>query len=1197
MLRNRVYETLKELSKGRGVDYLQHIFSSILSEIGMYLQCDPLYKEITVSFVSEEHALKTERSFILDFGVRRVVQEGKLGVKINEVPKGFLPFIVLREVYYSFIDKDASDIVKICINQIVENELSKEGALEEWKKLIRDTLVDREFLHDQLDQLEKFFKIEARTPFLDTTQFFFKEMRENPNLCRDNNADNFYDVIYESYTFYTSSSFFNPEIIEMLRILIHLFYESRSYIHLSEYQALFKKFKETKKNETKLSLRKFSEILQWINKSTSIAPSYDLSYGSIGLYPLWALITFNPLLAKKQITSLIEQWPFIINLKFSENRFATEIIATFAIPTVYIQDYLKFFSILEERGYIKKKLYTYLNKYSGLNLNYFGEKSNVKKIIDPHHDKYEKNLEIDNYFDHAVGSNPYRLSMFDYILLERVRHVSITGLTFDKRVETLRFIKEDIKNEIRKQKDLSKKFKDSFDSISRSPLLREHFLQILEKNKSQGFLYTYFQLKAILQCLDLFINLLNVHPEIVTINQLQLLLFSNSFSQTIEDHLFIRDESINKIVYRDFLSLYFQSKHKFREEVEKTQAFYNVLNACYNLKILDLTKVKKIAKNPRLVEEIFHTRGKAYEEVFKPMKEYKITNERITSAIETLIHHNPPVLIPLMINGIITSAFAKYFPEIILKNTPEVKKKLNVMKRYFPRIFIYETVDLDTKQNFIWLDTYFINIKEKGLFLSVLHSQFKDSIISCTRYFWRGFVRFETMQRELYDYKRREFSYSENDFKGLLKYAEKLLGDKLDWSKYPLDNTINTFLWSEEHNIDNLVNAVKRRISFQDIDFNAKELAELSDFIINLESTLMDAGKFSNIKTKKFFKRYIQSIRFLPAFQNFGFSQYTLYFRPFYYHSPTYEIDFRLLFINSFQKVRYPACIESNPALVIDYIFPFKTPNKSYLNWLMKSKQNVSEYCLFYKKKVYDIIHFDRNLTREGWNYSLLKIYDFKSYMEEVLFNPKYNPTVSSIRTYDLEGGSESYGRDSPEYNALTRIYATRSKDIKSYLGTRKSSIIKAIIYLLEKKLIFPYPSLKNLDFQEKILIILPEINTNDNETIIRIFSFFNKCRIYEIEGDFFVYGFVKEKPFENGQLIELWLPMCEVDEFFNVFHLLFQYLGIKHYIILTDLVKGNTLLQSTYGTVDFLKEYNPLVNFEWNERDKIWMNPKLFTE
>jgi len=260
MLGNIVYVTLEELSEGKGLSQLQHVFNSIISERGEYLQLESLYKEIIIELVGKE--IKREDVSILDFGVRRLVQDNKLIVEINEVHKKFLPFILLRETYYSFVDIEASELVKICINQIVENDLSGLLASKEWKKLIKDSLVNRDFIHSQFDKLQKFFKIEAKEPFKNSTQFFFKDMRENPSLCRDNNIDRFYDIIFERYTYSTSKSLFNPEIMETLRILIYLFYESKSYLNLKDYQILFKKFKENKQIDTKLSLRKFTENMQ-----------------------------------------------------------------------------------------------------------------------------------------------------------------------------------------------------------------------------------------------------------------------------------------------------------------------------------------------------------------------------------------------------------------------------------------------------------------------------------------------------------------------------------------------------------------------------------------------------------------------------------------------------------------------------------------------------------------------------------------------------------------------------------------------------------------------------------------------------------------------------------------------------------------------------------------------------------------------
>lgn len=1192
------YKILEELSIGKGLSQIQYVFNSLVSKLIDYLNLQPLYKEIIIKLVDDKNFTKRKNTSILDFGTERVIQNKKLILKVDENCQKFLPFILLREAYYSFVPNEASELVKICINQIVENDFDKLSGSSEWKKFLRDSLVNRNFIQSEFDKLQKFFKIEAKEPLESSVQFFFNEIREKALLSQDEKIDHFYDQIFEKYTYKTSRSFFNEDIIETLRILIHLFYENKLYLNLSDYQTLFKRFKENKKIDSNLSLRKFAENMQWINKCTSIAPSYDIFYDAIDHFTIICIIKFNPLLEKNKIKMVMEEWPFYHSSKSPTNSFETEISLNFTVPKVYLNDLIKYFEILEGFGYItNKELYRIFKKASPINLNYFAEISNVNKVIDPNNIKYKNKYEIEYEIEYPTVSHSVPISLFDFIILDRVRNFSVTGLTFDKRIGTLKAIKEDIENELRKQSNFTKEFKKIFEKILSSEILKQEFLKLLEKNMSKGFLYLYSKLNHVLNYIDLINNIFNDHSKIASIYQLQIFVSKKAFFQHIEDQLLIQKENIKKIVFRDFVPLYFQSITLFREKVEKIQTFYNALDACYNFKILDLNNIKKFVKSHKLVEEIYRMREKRYEEVFKPLSLYKITNDKIESTIEAFLNHDPPIIKPFLINTILTSTFAKYYPQLIVKDTPEVYKSLIKLKLYFPRMFIFNIRELPSKRKLLCINTYFINIKEKALLFSILYSSFKESIITIKRYFWRGVKRISKFEpRDFYDFGNNQLLYLKDIFKQLLIYSKEILGDKLEWPKYPLKNNIQNLFWSTSQNMDMLKKSVKDRISRQEIFFDLKELEDLLEFRNNIEINLMNRAKFIEVKAKEFFKRYINSIKILPAFQKFGFSQYYLFFRPFFYSSPIFEIDFKLLFINSFQKIKYPACIEPTPAIFGEFIFPFRAPNKSYLNWLVKSKKNVSEYCLLHKKKFYDIIHFNRNLTKEGWNYSSIR---FKSYMHDILFNPTYDPKISEIREFDLNEKSESYiyGQGTQEYEDLIQIYNIQSIDIKSFLGTSQNSKISNITELLKKKLIFPYLSLKNLDFQDKVSIILPDTKQGFNEKVIKIFSFFNVCRIYEIEGEFFIYGFQQERTFENGLLIEIWFPKCELDEFFNVFDLLFQYLEIKHYIILTDLVNGKTLLKSVYGNLDFLKEYNPLLNLMWNDKDKIWMNHKLFNE
>ncbi|MFX1345251.1 MAG: hypothetical protein ACFFAI_09085 [Promethearchaeota archaeon] len=1189
------FEKLEELSKGIGLSQIQFIFDTFISEMTEFLKLQPLYKDIKIVLIHEYNSTKEVNVSVLDFGVEKIIQRNKLIMKLFDKDIKFFPFILLREAFYSFVPQKVSKLVKICINQIVENYLNKLSVLKDWKNLIRENLVDGDLVFPQFEKLQKFFKIDARDPVENSIQFFFKEMRENISLSQNNNNNNFYDIIFERYTYKTSKSIFNSDIIETLWLIIQLFYRKKSYLSISDYQTLFKITKENQQLNSNLSFRKFSENFKWINKSSYIAPSYDIYNNAIDLHTIIGIIKFNPLLERNKIKTLIEQWPFYHSPKFSENRFGIDISAIFIFPSVYLKDFINYFVKLAESGYIiYRKFYSVSSKTSQINLNYFTDFSNTKRIIEPESIKYEEKYEIETKIKYLIPSSTFSLSVFDFFLLDRVRNVSVVGLTFDKRIETLNAIKEDIENEVRKQRNFNKGFKDNLNKIIR---YQSQFLKFLEKNKRKGLLYTHSQLNEILKYIDLVEIILTDHPEISNTYQLQKFIDNEALSQNIEEQIIIGNEKIKKICFRDFFSRYFQSKNLFREEIDKFQIFFDLLTVCNNLKILDINKIIKIVKNPQLVEKIYQKRKKRYESVFKPVSLYKITNERIYSVIETLLTLESPVLKPWLINTIFTSTFAKYYLELILKETTKVYMILGKLKRYFPRMFIYKIKELNSKEEFINISTYFLNIKEKKRFLEILYTNFESSIVSIKRYFWRGVIRLTKHNpRDFYEFENRQFFYSEDFFKQLLIYSQKILGDKLDWVEdAPNNNDFESF-WSGNQNMDSLVRTVNKRISHQDLNFELKELGDLSDFNVNLKRYLVDQVQYLNIKSKKFFEKYVNSIKFLPTLQRFGFSQYNLYIRPFFYNSSSFRMDFRLLFINSFQKIKYPACFELDQAIFSEYIFPFRTPNKSYLNWLVKSKKNVSEYCLFYKKKYHDVLHFNRNLRKEGWEYSSIR---FKSYMQDILFKPNYDPKISEIREFDLNEKfkSDIYGLGTQEYEDLIRIYNIDSIDIKLVLGTRQYSKINNITELLKKKLIIPYISLKNLEFQDKISIILPDTKREFNDNIIKIFSFFNVCRIYEIEGEFFIFGFQQEKVFENGFLIEIWFPKCELDEFFNVFDLLFQYLEIKHYIILTDLVNGKTLLKSVYGNLDFLQEYNPLLNLIWNDKDKIWMNHKLFNE
>jgi predicted DNA-binding protein YlxM (UPF0122 family) len=138
---------------------------------------------------------------------------------------------------------------------------------------------------------------------------------------------------------------------------------------------------------------------------------------------------------------------------------------------------------------------------------------------------------------------------------------------------------------------------------------------------------------------------------------------------------------------------------------------------------------------------------------------------------------------------------------------------------------------------------------------------------------------------------------------------------------------------------------------------------------------------------------------------------------------------------------------------------------------------------------------------------------------------------------------------------------------------------------------------LKNVDFKEVLYIILPEMGSVTRSTLLRIFTFFNYCFIYDVEGKYFLEGMNEVTRCKNGLVIELYLPDCQLHEFFSSFSEIFDLLGISRYAISHDLIDGEYILRETFGDLSLLENYSPLYNLEWNEIDNKWKNIQLMTE
>ena len=476
---------LEEVTNKPETTQIQDVFDSLVSDLGNYLGIAPIDKNIEVRLTEEELKNSTP---ILDMGVSRMYKNDLLELTIFSSSK-FLPLVILREVYYRFLPREIKDptAAKIFINQIIENDFHGLNGSKEWHDLIRDNLVDRNFMIGQFERLPKYFKLHAPEGIKDTVQHLFSYIHENALVQTD--LTNFYDEVFNDYLYYTSQSLYNEEIMKTLSVLINIFHKDKRYLSITDYTELYKGLLERNEIDSDLSVTKFYENLQWINNYTAIAPTYLAIHTLMGVEPLQVTLTFNPVINRNKVKKIFEKVPFISSPKFIQNQFAYQLSFYMYLPQIYLEDFRNFLRKMEDSGYIINKE---INKYNksevSINLNYFSDISNRSRIIDPAAKTYRKKYEHTILRDYP-NSPVYPVSPFEYYLITRLGNFSPAGLTFDKRVETLSLIKEDMESVYRKQLRYIKDFRSTFEDLFAFPEVHTQFKSFIKSNKEYGFYY------------------------------------------------------------------------------------------------------------------------------------------------------------------------------------------------------------------------------------------------------------------------------------------------------------------------------------------------------------------------------------------------------------------------------------------------------------------------------------------------------------------------------------------------------------------------------------------------------------------------------------------------------------------------------------------------------------------------------------
>lgn len=1205
MLEIEDFNKFENIFQDGNQENLDDIFKRLFRKVKADLNLEP-YRFITKVTVKQREKLNSSKTEdIFSMGVKRIMEENGLRVQIYEDSIKFIVFILLREVYNCFIpDKLKShEIVHLVINQILMVKLNKHKLLNEWKLIIRRNLEDFVSLSKGVnrlfafDRLEKFFNNQGKDTSYNPIQFFFEYLRKNESLITDGNGDIFsknddiHTIFFTEFQNNLLDSINKDDMVETIKCIVEIFYKVRRYPDLLTYRKLFQKYKTNYKLSTELSLRKFASNMEWIKKNTYIAPSYQVNWNALNLCLISSFLRFNPLLSEEKIYSFIHNLPFFISPKISHQSFTIDVIGYFIIPKVYLNDFLTFIKKLEDFGYITKSKCLMFEKYQLLlNLNYFREYSKKYRLRDPHHSMYNSNYELEFIINYGNSFQSSKLSFLDFLVLDRLRFFSVSGFGFERTAETINQLKSDLLNglitERKKFTDLKNILKIFYDSNE----LKSEIIEFLNHNKRFGFFYLRSMLDECLITLKIIKDILLENPNIKNIYQFRESIKKQVFTDSIEKNFALNNQSTKNILYKDLITVYFNSKTEFKRKCGALKNFHEFFKCCYELKIFNLNSMKTLLLDKELVKVLYKTKEERLKNYYEKIKPYKITGQKIDTIMDKFLNSTPPIIKPNLLNTIIPSMFVKEFLPIILIDSQDTRKNLEKIQNIFPITLINSTKDLESGDKLLYIEIGIPSLakQEKNQFYSMFNNLFKSEIVYMKSHLSSGMFN-AFSRKDFYDFSNKNFFYTKDLYDQYFLFVQQIFGTQLN----PLPDDVNNsqdIFWSNDASIENLIEKVIINDQMENVDLNPNSLDKLQKFTLTLEQNLLNEEKFSEIKKEYFFKNFVKAIKFIPSFQHFGFENFYVYL----YATERSEIDFRLLFMHTYQKIRYPACIDNSNSLFIKYIMPYRKPNMGYLNWLTKTKKIIREYVAFSVRKIHQIFHIDYNLSFDEWNYEADK---FKIYMQNILFNPNYKPQIQGIKAFNCDEirDSKRFGPDSQEFEDLIKSYNWQSADLKSIIGSRKYSQTTSIMNLLREKLIFPFIKFKNLGFREKLYIIITDVKKEVQSILIKIFNFFNLGFIYEIEGEYYIHGLNNELKFENGLMIKLYFPDCEISEYKALFELLFQYLEIEHYLILNDLIDGKNLLKAIYGDLDFLDTYNPLINLEWNSKDKVWMNPKQF--
>ena len=916
------------------LEKIDYFFHELLREIESYLNLEVFYANINIILNKEESIISGMSDNIFSIGVDSSYKDDILSIKISSDFIQYIQFIMLREAYKCFIPPLANQmkIIEIFINQKVLIDLNKLKSSNEWNLIIRDKLVNYDLISGQLDRLENFLKSESTENLDSPFRFFFNYIRKNIQIIGEK-EHNFYDTFFEEFSLVSSKSLFNDEIIETIRVLDKIFNQVKYYSTMLDYQDYFMLFKEKGIIETNLSLNKFTENMQWIKNFSYLSPTYKINWPSLNILSINCCVKFNPIIKRSEIVKFINELPFFVLLKESRNSFGFEIEGYFVLPKIFVDDLRNYLEKFRDYGYVLQNRLVFLeNGETVVNLNYFREYYDRKTIVNRNNKLYDEKYELDFSIAYAKEVVMPNLSLLDWLIIDRIRYVSQTGFNFERRAGALKLLKTDLINEIISQRKFITDLKANLLVIHSSVKLRNDFLEFLKTNESFGFFYIKNMLNDYIISFNLIKDILTKHPSINNIFKFREHYKNQGVSNSIENNIIFKNSTIKKTIFNHFLPILFKSKENFEEEINKYSSFFKVFSSCYDLKIFNPQSIRVIVKDRSLINTIYKTKEEKLMSSYESYELSDLTYQLIEEKLDYYLNCKPPVIKPNLPQTILVSMVQTFI--ILLKNNEETLENLKKITFISKRMSISSGKIL----NVVILIPY-LSSSEKGTFISLLINLFKENLISVKRYLWSYFQQ-AFSHKSFYDLDQKKFFYTHDLFKQFFQNVRNIIGD-VQKPLLELQNMQQKRFWPEEKDVSSLIKEVEDRVRDETIDISSENLRKLFEFHNLLSKNILNIEEFKKSQVKAFFKNCIKSIDFIPSFQNFGMSQYFLYFYP----TDINKIDFKLLLNNSFQNISYPAQFDDSNSFLIQYIYPYRNPGISpYLNWLTKSKKIVREY-------------------------------------------------------------------------------------------------------------------------------------------------------------------------------------------------------------------------------------------------------------